>query len=124
MGNDNFSFTWGTNLLDELGYVQLYVFMLRSYAQLGITRNEMLCLVHLASYHYNCPEGESRPGLGTIAREMGYQGRVPVSRLVSSLKDKGALRVEIRPGLPSIYDASPFARKALRLFLRSHEEEL
>lgn len=124
MGSDNFSFTWGTSLLDELGYVQLFVFMLRSYAPLGITRNEMLCLIHLASYHYNCPEGESRPGLGTIAREMGYKSQLSASRLVSSLRRKGFLRVEIRPGLPSIYDASPFARKALRLFLRIHEEEL
>ncbi len=124
VASDEFNFTWGLHLLDELGYVQLFVFMLRAYSQLGITRTEMLLLSHLASYHYNSPAGESRPSLTTVAREMGYRSRVSVSRLVSSLKEKGMLVVHERPGKPSIYDASPFARAALRKFLRLHKEEL
>jgi len=35
--------------------------MLRYYHRLGVSRQEMLCIIHLASYHYNSPAGESRP---------------------------------------------------------------
>jgi len=46
---DRFNFTWGATL-NDLGFVQVYNFMLRHYAALGVTRPEMLLIIHLASY--------------------------------------------------------------------------
>jgi len=119
---DSFNFTWGLPELDGLGFVQVYQFMLRAYAKLGITRQEMLCLIHLASYHYTLPSGESRPSLTTIAYEMGYGDRVPVSRLVRSLEKKGMLLIERRTGQTSIYNARPFAEAAWKMFLEGVAE--
>ena len=91
MNNDErYSFTWGLTI-KGMGHVQIFRFMLSSYAQLGITRPEMLTLIHLSSYHYNSPTGESRPSLTTIANEMGYSDRTNVSRLCNSLEKKGML---------------------------------
>jgi len=106
------SFTWGTEVA-ELGFVQVYNFMLRTYAKLGVTVQEMMCLMHLASYHYNSPQGVSRPSLSTIAEEMGYSDKSTVSRLVGSLEKKGMLIVTRNPGYTSLYDASPFASLAI-----------
>ena len=40
---DNFSFTWGLPILEEMGYTKLFNFMLRQYCRLGLTRTEMRC---------------------------------------------------------------------------------
>ena len=114
---DNFSFTWGLPILEEMGYTKLFNFMLRQYSRLGLTRTEMLCLIHLASYHYESPRGESRPSLSEIARQMGYGDRSPVSRLVGRLETKGMIEVTRRPGYTSLYDAAPFSRAAYSLFM-------
>jgi hypothetical protein len=114
---ESFNFTWGLPELENLGFVQVFLFMLRAYAELGITRPEMLCIIHLASYHYNTPEGASRPSLETIAQEMGYSHKNRVSELVRSLEEKGLLIITRRPGQPSIYDFSPFSSQALDLRL-------
>jgi len=83
----------------------------------------MLCLVHLASYHFEAAAGESHPGVATIAKEMGYAHRTRVSELVTSLEQKGMLKVTRRPGFTSIYNARPFAQAALRLSLDSSTEK-
>ena len=121
--DEQFNFTWGLDLLDDLGYVKLYAFMLRTYARLGITRQEMLCLAHLASYHYNSAKGESRPGLVSIAHQMGYSHKTRVSELINSLEQKNMLMVTRRPGQTSIYDAQPFALKAYTLWLDDQQAE-
>lgn len=121
--DEQFNFTWGLDLLEDLGYVKLYAFMLRTYARLGLTRQEMLCLVHLASYHYNSARGESRPGLVKIAEQMGYSHKTRVSELINSLEEKDMLVVIRRPGQTSIYDAQPFALKAYTLWLEDQQAE-
>lgn len=105
--SDDYSFTWGAEA-EGLGFVQVYNFMLRTYASLGITRDEMMCVIHLASYHYNSPNSESRPSLSTIAKEMGYGDSARASDLVRSLESKGLLIITRNPGRASVYDASPF----------------
>jgi hypothetical protein len=122
MADSQFNFTWGLDNLKDMGFVPLYQFMLRAYAELGITRQEMLCLIHLASYHYNSPAGESRPSLDSIATQMGYTHKPRVSELVTKLEAKGMLLVERRPGLTSIYNARPFAEKAYKLWLRTQNQ--
>lgn len=117
-----FSFTWGRDL-EDLGHVQVFRFMLRTYSELGLSRAEMLVLIHAASYHYNSPTGQSRPSVATIADEMGYQDRAPVSRLLNSLEQKGMLVIHRKPGQPNIYDASPFAAKAYALWQRGYVEK-
>lgn len=117
MSNDDFNFTWGIPELGDLGFVPVYQFMLRTYTKLGLTRQEMLLIVHLASYHYNSPGGESRPSLQTIAEEMGYSHKNRVSELITSLKDKGMLWVDYKAGMPSTYNLRPFAQQAMANFL-------
>lgn len=119
---DKFSFTWGLPELEGMGFVQVYQFMLETYAKLGVSRQEMLCLIHLARYHYNVPKGESRPSLTTIAHEMGYGAKTRVSDLVRSLESKGMLLVERIPGSPSVYNAHPFAKAAWDMFLKGVTE--
>jgi translation initiation factor 2B subunit (eIF-2B alpha/beta/delta family) len=118
MTDERFSFTWGLDLLNDLGYVRLYNFMLHYYAGLGMTRLEMLCLVHLVSYHYESPDGSSRPSLATIASQMGYSDTRHVYELINSLESKGFITVERRPGMTSIYSAHNFAKRCLDLWMR------
>jgi len=120
--DSSFSFTWGLELLDELGFTKVYNFMLRRYARLGLSRLEMLCLIHLASYHYESPTGESRPSLVTIAKQMGYSHRRHVSRLVSGLEKKGMISVTRRPGETSIYNARRFAQATFALLMKDDED--
>ena len=115
---DKFCFTWGLGNLGDMGFVPLYAFMLRAYAQLGVSRQEMLCIIHLASYHYNSPGGESRPGLETVAEQMGYAHKQRVSELISKLEANGWIVVTRRPGFTSIYDARPFAQAAYDLWIQ------
>jgi len=124
MSDSTFNFTWGLDNLKDMGFVPLYQFMLRTYATLGVSRQEMLCLIHLASYHYNSPAGESRPGLDSIATQMGYNHKPRVSELVGRLEAKKMLIVERRPGMTSIYNARPFAEKAYRLWLKEQNQEI
>lgn len=112
---EQFNFTWGLPELEAMGYIQIYGFMLKAYSELGVSRTEFLTLVHLASYHYNSPTGESRPSLDTLAAEMGYNSPGSVARVITSLEEKGMLTVTRRPGKTSTYDASPFAAAALAL---------
>lgn len=116
-GDSGFNFTWGLPELEGFGYVQVFQFMLRTYADLGLTRLEMLAIIHAASYHYNSPGGESRPSLQTIADEMGYADKAKVSHLFTGLEEKGMLIVNRTPGKPNVYDASPFARKAFQIWI-------
>ena len=110
-----FDFRWGVPLLDnQPGYAKVYEFMLDHYATV-ITRDEFLCIIHLARYHYNSIKGESRPSLETIAGQMGYSHKNSVWLLVQSLRDKGMLTVTRRPGLTSIYNAAPFTGRMLAL---------
>ena len=109
--SDGFSFTWGVATEGD-GYLQVFEYMLRVYTSMGVTRQEFLLICHLASYHYNVETGECHPGLATLAKQMGYKNRETVSRLVTSLRDKGFLEVIERPGETSLYRMVAFATRA------------
>lgn len=116
-----FSFRWGVNVLDE-GFTTIPNRFLRAYSKLGVTRTEMLFILHLASYHYESDRGVARPSLITVTAEMGYKDVRNVQTLRSSLEKKHLLAVEPRMGQPSIYSLAPFARAAMREQTR-HEQE-
>ena len=120
---DKFCFTWGLGNLADMGFVPLYAFMLRTYAQLGLSRQEMLCIIHLASYHYNSPRGESRPSLDTVAKQMGYAHKQRVWEIIAKLEKDGRLLVTRRPGFTSIYDAHPFAKAAYDLWVQAEAQK-
>lgn len=124
--DDKINFTWGMaqDILNDLGYLQVTGFMLDAYTLLGLTRTEFLCLIHLARHHYNSERGESRPGLETIAEQMGYKSDTQVRRLVRQLEEKGVLVIEWRKGYASKYDASPFAKAAYELWLDALDEDV
>ncbi len=122
MSDEKFNFTWGMaqDLLNQLGYVQVTGFMLDAYTQLGLTRQEFLCIIHLARFHYNSPKGESRPGVANIAQKMGYGHPNSVYRLVKSLENKKMLLVNRTSGKASIYNAGPFAQASFDLWRQSN----
>ena len=115
MNENYYDFRWGVPQLDYYGGVHLYGFMLRNYARAGITRDEFLCLIHLAAYHFNSPQGKSKPARGTLALLMGYGHPNSVSRLVESLISKGMLTVKRISGETNIYSAHNFSRRMIEL---------
>jgi DNA-binding MarR family transcriptional regulator len=119
-----FSFRWGIAILDAAQqFTPIYDFLLKNYAKLGVTRQEFLAIVHLASYHYETARGQSAPSLRTVADEMGYSDRRSVQKLIKSLEAKGMVRVHrAQRGKPSVYDLSPFAEACLNLW-QEHLEE-
>jgi len=113
---ESFSFRWSVTVPAGAGRGQiLYDFMLKTYAALGLTPLEFALLLHLSAYHYDTSYGRSQPSLVTIAAEMGRKTR-SVRRLIASLQAKGLLQITPAPGNPNIYDAQPFAERALALW--------
>lgn len=98
---EKFSFRWGIPLLDE-GFTQIPNHFFRVYSRL-ISRTEWLFICHLSTYQYESREGECRPSLQTIAREMGYQNVRSAQLLRASLENKKYLTVVYRPGRESLY---------------------
>ena len=112
---DRISFRWGVPILDDR-YVPVYTWMLHNYARAGVTREEFLLIIHLAEFHYETPNGESRPGLETIREYMGYAHVNSVYRLRDQLVEKGLLRVTKRHGRTDVYDVKPFSERLLALW--------
>lgn len=113
VNDDRFSFRWGVPWLD-MGFLQVPNCFFKRYAELGISKDEYLFVLHLAVYKYESPRGVAQPSLGTIARQMGISKR-QVQRLRASLEDGGWLTVRLRPGETSLYDFQAFALAMMRL---------
>jgi hypothetical protein len=122
---DYFQYRWGVKEWD-VGFTTIPNPVLKHYARVpwidkdgkhgrGINNQEMLCIVHLASFHYESEEGESRPAIGTVARRMGYRKDDSVRGLIKSLEHKNLLMVQRRPGKCSIYDLLNFSRAILKM---------
>lgn len=117
-----FSFRWGIPLLDDATqYVPVYRFMLRHYAEAGVSRDEFLCITHLADYHYESPNGKAAPSLATIAGEMGYKHENSVRNLIKGMEARDLVKVTRRSGHTSEYDFSAFASRVLALWQASNE---
>ena len=112
---ERFSFRWGISLLDE-GMTVVPNFFFDTWARVGVTQSEFLFILHLARYHYESELGEARPGLETVARQMGRSVRT-VQRLRLSLEGKGLLRVTPRMGTSSVYDLAAFSEACLACYL-------
>lgn len=110
---EKISVRWGIPALDDKGGLYVYGFMLRNYAKAKITRDEFLCILHLAAYHYESAGGESSPALGTVAALMGYAHENSVRNLTASLVEKGMLEIEHRVGETSVYNLHGFATAML-----------
>lgn len=109
------SFRWGIPEMDDRGGIYVFGFMLRNYARAGVTRDEMLCMMHLAAHHFERADGEAACSLATVATLMGYAHENSVRRLAHSLRDKELLEIVERPGQPSVYVAHKFAQRMLEL---------
>jgi len=112
---EKISVRWGIPSLDDKGGIYLYGFMLRNYARIGVTRDEFLCIVHMAAYCYEVGRGQSSPAINTIAELMGYAHENSARNLIKSLQEKGLLQIEHRSGATSIYNFHGFASAVLAL---------
>ena len=115
------SFRWGIPWLDFV-YTTIPNFFFRRYVEVGITRDEFLFVLHLASYKFESPRGQARPSIPTIAVEMGCSKR-HVQRLRAALVEKALLIVTERPGRPSQYSFENLAIRLLQLELADGSED-
>jgi hypothetical protein len=101
------SFRWGIDVLDK-GFTDIPNILLRNYAKAGVSRQEFLAIIHLASYQYEREGSQSFPSLDTIAGQMGYS-RQGLCNVLNSLETKGLLDRTRRAGKTTIYDFSGFS---------------
>ena len=111
--NGSFSFRWGIPVLDE-GYTAIPNVILDHYAAAGISRSEFLVILHLARYQYESDASECRPGVATVARQMGYSDR-GLQKILAGLETRGLLTRSFREGKTTLYDFSGFSRTVLIL---------
>ena len=131
--NDVFMSRWGDAELDDKQYAYVPGWILRHYHKfeyagadqaqhgkaVGITADEFQVMVHIMSFKYDAPDAEARPSLMTIAEQMGKHVS-SVRRTVKRLKDKGALKVELQDGKPSVYDFGELASQCRRFERGTH----
>ncbi len=96
------------------GSAYIFGYILRSYATLGVTNQEVMLLIHLISFKYG-EFGVARPSLTTISKFMGLDIR-SVRRLVKSLRDKEMLVVSEVSGRPNVYNFESFAGKCMEIY--------
>ena len=118
---DKFSVRWGTPYL-EAGFTVIPNLILRNYARLGLTAQECMLVIHIASYKYENANSQAYPSVSTIAQEMGLSKRW-VLTLLARIEQKGLLRIIRRDGQPSVYDISPLAQKCLELAQSAHAHD-
>lgn len=115
------SLRWGIPWLDG-GHTVIMNLFLKHYQQVGITNTEMTFIIHLASFAFESKNGECRPSVTTTIRQrMGYQSDKGVLQVLHSLEDKGMVKITRRPGKPSLYDLSPFAKAIEEAALKAQE---
>jgi hypothetical protein len=108
-----FSFRWGIPFLDG-GRTDIPNFMLDTYTQAGVSRSEFLAIVHLTRYQYESRDAECRPGVATVAEQMGYSVR-GLQKILAGLEKRKLLVRLFRPGETTLYDFSGFSRTVLEL---------
>jgi len=113
MEEQHIDFRWGIPALDS-GFTTIPNFVIRNYSKLGVTYAEFAFVMHLASYKFDSPRGQSSPSLQTIAAQMGLSVR-QVQRLRAGLEKTGYLQVTTRPGRTSVYDFQRLALACLEL---------
>ena len=113
MEDHRIDYRWGIPALDS-GFTTIPNFIIRHYAELGVTRSEFTFIVHLASYKFDSPKGQASPALQTIASQMGLKLR-QARYIRASLEKKGFLKVTERSGRTSVYDFQGLALACLEL---------
>ena len=109
----SFSFRWGVPLLDD-HYTQIPNIFLRHYAEVGVSRQEFLFVLHLASYKYESANSKCKPSLETIASEMGYAHVNGVRKLAQSLEEKKLLAIHHRPGRANEYNFAALSEALIK----------
>lgn len=125
MAKDYFQFRWGIKAWD-VGSTIIPNPVLEHYSQVpwtdksgksgcGISNQEMMCIIHIASFRYESERGQARPAIGTIRERMGYKKDDSISRMIAALEHKNLLTVDRIPGLCNIYDVKKFSEAILLL---------
>ncbi len=110
---DTFSFRWGVDILDS-GHTTIPNLFLANYSKVGVTRDEMMVIIHLASFAWERPDSECRPSIAKLAEQAGYTPR-GLRMVLRRLEKRGLLVCHQRPGRTTLYDLSPFSRKIMEL---------
>ena len=117
---DYFQFRWGVKEWD-VGFTTIPNPVLKHYTKVpwidkdgkhgcGITNQEALCIIHIASFHYESGRGEARPAISTIRKRMGYKKDDSISGLIKSLEHKNLLVVERTIGKCNVYSLRSFSQ--------------
>lgn len=116
MHQDTFSFRWGIDILDAAREgTFVYRFLLRHYAALGVSPDEMMFIVHLSDYHFETACGAAKPSLTTIGKQMGHDTQY-ARRLKKGLLQKGLLQVIEHPGFPDEYLFAELSKRAFAMW--------
>jgi hypothetical protein len=112
---------FGDDLMKD-GFTAIPNTILDHYAELGITANEMLFVVHVWQFWWFLRD--PYPGLSAIAARMGVQRR-QAQRYAEGLREKGYLLteqrvVEGRGQLSNEYDFTPLLRAVREHIKRCH----
>jgi hypothetical protein len=98
--------TWGGTT--KHGFTAVSRVFLRSYAEMGLSSNEAMMVLHILDYSWR--DNLPFPKVETVALSMGKTDKT-VRSYIRTLRVKGLLRTKSRKGRSNVYDFTPlFAR--------------
>jgi hypothetical protein len=116
---ETFISRWGDAELDDRQYVSVPGWILRHYHKfsdpdgniVGLTADEFQIMLHIMSFKFDVPGAEARPGIPTIAEQVGKTVR-SIQRTIKRMEEKGALTVDrSKKGHPNTYDFGGMVRQ-------------
>jgi hypothetical protein len=110
---NDFSFKkrWHHQELFDNGYVPIPNNFLTDYAELNISTNEAMFIIHLMSFKWDLRN--PFPGYGILAKRMGVTDKM-ARRYAQSLQKKGYLLRTPVPGRTNMFDLSPLFTALLK----------
>lgn len=123
---NNLQVRFGSTIMEK-GFTSIPNIILDYYSKLGISANEMMCIIHIWQYWWS-GERNPFPSVKEIARRMNKTERM-VANYLESLESKGFLirkrRVYAKTGLRATteYDFTPLILKVKSLYLQDKQEE-
>lgn len=109
--NEAFISRWGHPEADDNGWLHVPGWIMSNYhafkntegKRVGLTSREFEFMCQVMSFKYDSACASASPGLPTVAKRMGIDTR-SARRIKDALVEKGAMTIEYRDGMSSIYE--------------------